>query len=285
MSSLREAANLLLTARVHNTRLSVIPSYLQTLSHGYDLQREIISGTAAAAGGGLGKFVGWKIGATNATAQAMFGLSSPFYGPLFESNFKSSSSTTASVSQNISIQSLGNTFKAIEAEIAIVIKNDLPPLTQSQYSPNDLWENIQYVIPAIEFAATRYDQDLVLTPAALVADFALNGCVILSNQQFQVFDFTNSSYDSIADYSTSLHVNNSLITTSSMSSVLQNPINSLTWLANELNSRQEMLKAGQIIMTGAAFQSRQLNIGDKVSVSFDHPQQNLNEVFHFEIEK
>jgi 2-keto-4-pentenoate hydratase len=277
MSSRREAAKLLTTARVQNTPLQVIPSYLQNLSNGYEIQKEIIS--LATPQSGLGKFLGWKIGATNSTAQSMLGFSSPFYGPLFESNFKSVSS------QKISIQSLGTVFKAVEAEIAIILKNDLPPLSQSQYSPSDIWKHVECVIPAIEFAATRYANDLQLTPAAMVADFALNGCVILSTKQFQTNNFPNSSYESIANYSTSLHVNTSLITTSSMSSVLQNPINSLTWLANELNSRQEMLKAGQIIMTGAAIQFRPLNIGDQVSISFDHPQENLNEMFHFEIEK
>jgi 2-keto-4-pentenoate hydratase len=276
MSSLREAAKLLISARVQNTTISTIPSCLQSLSIGYEMQKEMIA--LATPQSGLGKFLGWKIGATNNSAQSMLGVSSPFYGPLFESNFKSSSTA-----QKISIQSLGNVFKAVEAEIAIVLKNDLPFLPQSQYSPEDLWRNVEFVIPAIEFAATRFSNDLKLTPAAIVSDFALNGCVVLSNQKFKTIDFPNSSFASIANYSTSLHINSALITTSSMSSVLENPINSLTWLANELNSRQDMLKAGQIIMTGAAFQFRELKNGDKVSIRFDHSQENLKQEFQFEI--
>lgn len=66
---------------------------------------------------------------------------------------------------------------------------------------------------------------------------------------------------------------------------MNNPINSLTWLANELNSRNLMLKAGQIILTGAVIQSRGIKSGDKVTFSLTNLPFNDEIIFQFDIQE
>jgi 2-keto-4-pentenoate hydratase len=195
----------------------------------------------------------------------------PFYGPLFDSNFRSSSPSSSPT--KISLKGLGNVFKAIEAEIAITMSADLPRRPNgAKYTSAEVWERVESVIPAIEFASSRFAGDVPLTPPAIVADFAMNGCVFLHpSLRFTPADF-NHDIDSLSRYTASLSVNSSVVASALTSSVLGNPIHSLTWLANELNSRDQMLVSGQVIMTGAAIQYRPIQPGDRVSFSFSHPQ-------------
>lgn len=77
-----EIARLLINSRVNKVGINVISSYLNSLSNGYSVQNEIIELNDKK----LGHLIGWKIGATNTSAQKLMGFG-PFYGPLFESNF------------------------------------------------------------------------------------------------------------------------------------------------------------------------------------------------------
>jgi 2-keto-4-pentenoate hydratase len=58
--------------------------------------------------------------------------------------------------------------------------------------------------------------------------------------------------DSLASARVKLLVNGAEVSSATGSNVLGNPITALTWLANELNSNNHMLQAGQLVMTGAA---------------------------------
>jgi 2-keto-4-pentenoate hydratase len=270
---------LFLQARLQNTPLSSVPSLL-ALSDGYLVQKEIIS-LSSKEEHSLGKFVGWKVGATNEAAQKMMGFG-PFYGPLFESNFRSSLPSPAP--SKISLKSIGNVFKAIEAEIAITISADLPRRSNGvKYSAQEVWERVESIAPAIEFASTRFAGDVPLTPAAIVADFAMNGCVYLHpSLRLKPSDF-HHDLDSLSRYSASLSVNSAVVASALTSSVLGNPIHSLTWLANELNSKDQMLTAGQTVMTGAAIQYRQIQTGDRVTFAFSHPLHSPEVSFDFHI--
>lgn len=277
-------ASLFHSSRLHNSPITAIPPYLQQLAHGYEIQQDIIKLNdikILSSNDNFNLFCGWKIGATNANAQKMMGFG-PFYGPLFQSHLHITPMPSDPPTK-ISLSKLGTVFKAIESEIAIILKEDLPPLQGKTYSAEDIWSVVDVIIPAVEFAATRYSSNLQLTPAAIVADFAFNGCVYLSSKRYTPSDFQNS-LNSIGQISTSLTVNSSILATSLTSSVMNNPIYSLTWLANELNSRNLMLKSGQLIMTGASIQSREIKGNDNVIFSFKNLPFDDEIVFKYEIQ-
>ena len=281
--TIKEISNLIIQSRINKTGISILPSYFTTPSsssssprEGYKIQNEIIQSKNTL----LGSLKGWKIGATNQTAQNIMGFG-PFYGPLFDSNFitypsSSSSSSTSQKSKNsnlvISLSDLGVTFKAAEAEIAIKIKEDIPirSSNQEKYTSQDILNKVDYALPAIEFASSRFTSNLKLNPAAIVADFAFNGCVILNEEnQIKQEDLRNN-IQQLAEITTQLDVNNTQVVSSLTSNVLGNPINALTWLINELNSHGQTLLANQIIITGAAFQYREIQANDKLTFHFNN---------------
>lgn len=141
MSLKKEIASLFLSSRIHNTSISAIPSYLHNLISGYELQQEIIDLNEK--NQSLGTFCGWKVGATNPNAQKMMGFG-PFYGPLFQSHVHTTNispqhkdnKSIASSGTPVKLSQLGSVFKAIEIEIAIKLKDDLPSLSSSSPSSN-----------------------------------------------------------------------------------------------------------------------------------------------------
>ena len=96
----------------------------------------------------LGPLIGWKIGATNTAIQKKLGFG-PFFGPLFQSSICDRNS-------KISLRSLGSVFKAVEAEFAIYIKEDMPALPNGHlYTMEDVWSKVAGIAPSIELAASR----------------------------------------------------------------------------------------------------------------------------------
>jgi 2-keto-4-pentenoate hydratase len=201
---------------------------LKTIADGYAVLDEIISDSACDDHFPLGRHTGWKIGATNAAAQASVGFG-PFYGPLFQSNI------VVGPSPMISLQSMGS-FRAVEAELAFTMGDDMPPLSDGRlYSVSDTWARVKAVTPAIEVASSRIDGPL--SPPLIVADFALNGCVVLGRQSYRP---KNIDTDHLAEATAAIEVNNTEVASSPCSSVLGNPVVALTWLANELNKSNKM---------------------------------------------
>lgn len=150
------------------------------------------------------------------------------------------------------------------------MKEDVPIRSnQSKYTSDEILDKIDYVMPAIEFAASRFSESK-LPPAAIVADFAMNGCVILSTEHQISQAKLKSNIQQLAEITTQLDVNNVMVATNTTANVLGNPIHALTWLANELNAQGKMLKRNEIIITGAAIQYREIKPKDKLTLHFNN---------------
>lgn len=210
--------------------------------------------------GALGPRIGWKVGATNAQAQASLGFSSPFYGPLF-------ASARIADGAGVSLASLGARLVAAEAEFAFALGAALPP-RDAEYTEDEVWAATASFHPAIELAACRVT-GVPATPASVLADSAWNGAFVIgapvacsSIQPGSIFK------DKLHAATAALSVNGDEKAAGAGSGVLGSPLTSLTWLANALRSAGRGLAAGDVVLTGAAALHRTLAPGDCVSASF-----------------
>lgn len=230
--------NRLLSASIDPIQLSQVTSE----TDGYLIQRELLTMTDE-----LGAHVGWKIGATNSVAQEMLKFG-PFYGPLFQSTLRADG-------DSVLLPSLGVSFKASEVEFAFKMNGDLPPLPIDQeYSEAEVLAKVASVSCSIELAASRING--ALTPGMILADFGLHGCFALGDP----FQLTGDAC-ALVDVTASLEMNGVQIASSTGANVLGNPLTALTWLANRLNKDGLMLQAGQVVMSGAAAASKDVQLG------------------------
>ena len=262
---------LLVNARLQRVLIPVLPPDLPTafsLTDAYSIQNEILADAELP----FGKLIGWKCGATNAAAQASLGLQTAFYGPLFEGNLLPNGC-------EVSLSSLG-AFRASEAEFAFYLKEDLAAKTDGKpYTNDEVWSKISHACPVIELAATRFG--LPLTPPLIVADFALNGCVVLGDK----FDpaMIPDGPKALAQASAALVINDAQVAANKGENVLGSPLNSLTWLANELIAHgHHHLHSGQLVITGAATAHAVLKAGDSLTARFGgfHKEKELTVTLH-----
>jgi len=222
---------------------------------GYEVQREML--TSAAALARLGGSVGWKAGATNAGAQSAMGFG-PFLGPVF-GNF------IVKNGGSVSLKSMGS-FRANEAEFCFYLSDDLPKKEKGgPWTEEEVWARVEAVAPAIEIAATRCSES-PLSPAAVLADFSLNGCCVIGPKIAP--SALEGSYAALVGAKASLLVNSELAAENTGANVLGNPLTSLTWLANEVNQQGHALRRGDLVMTGAAAASKALAAGDLLEARF-----------------
>lgn len=269
MSTIAAASKLLLESRINKLPVLSIPPSIASanLLDGYAVQNEMIA-RSVSEDCAIGKLTGWKVGATNNAAQKALGFG-PFYGPLFASSFMDQSSCVKPSS--VSLSRLGANFRAAEAEFAFEMDQDLPPLAGGvEYSEGDVWALVRSVIPSIEMAAGRIADGVPYTPATTVADFALNGCNILSSQRIVVSRGDTESWKRLSSVQCELEVNGVKVTAATGESVLGNPVTALTWLANALikSGDGHMLRAGDIVLTGAACLHKTIASGDSVTAKF-----------------
>jgi len=110
LKMLENAANVIISNRISgNIESSFEDIDKITIEDGYEIQKIIMNS------GQLGNIIGWKMGATNQAAQDSLGMTSPFYGPLFEQHKLSNN-------DHISLKSISKLIAA-EAEFLFIMKN------------------------------------------------------------------------------------------------------------------------------------------------------------------
>jgi len=257
--SLKSIANSLISARNNNSLLNdKLP--INNYKEAYDVLKEIINNN----NNNFGKQIGWKIGATNEKAQQSLKTNEPFYGPLYEKYLYTNNNNN----NNINLNQFG-IFRAIEGEFCIKLKNDIIK-KDIPYTPIDIYNNyIEGIYPSIEIAATRLNINN-LDIYNIIADFALNGCIIMNDNNNLLRK--NNDYNYLSDIPVSISINEKQIVSSTGANVLKNPMNALTWLVNKLNNDNIILKKNDIILTGAACLINDVNIlknNSKVTITFD----------------
>jgi 2-keto-4-pentenoate hydratase len=235
----RRAAESLLAAHKANLRFERL-SALQapaTISDAYDIQDKYVGLLRAEHGG----TVGYKVGLTSAAMQAFCGIDHPIGGVVLASRVHRSGAAV----RRADFGRLG-----LEFEIAVRIKSDVRA-TGAPFTAELIQPHIDGVCAAIELVDDRSADYANLDVLSLVADNSWNGGIVLS-------DFATISQDRWRDLESVLGratKDRAAIGEGHGRDILGHPFNSVAWLATQLASRGEGLKAGQVVMTGSVMKT------------------------------
>ncbi|MFP5110392.1 2-keto-4-pentenoate hydratase [Neobacillus sp. C211] len=197
------------------------------------------------------RIVGKKIGLTSVAMQQLLGVEQPDYGHLLDS---------MEISNN-GIISLDAMFQPkVEGEIAFVLSKDLkgPSVTIE-----DVLDATEYIAPALEIVDSRIT-DWKITLADTIADNASSGLFVIGDERFSLTDIDLPSIEM------KLFKNGVLINTGYGSDVLGHPAKCVAWLANKLSEYNVVLKAGEVILSGALSAAEVAEKGDRFTAGFSH---------------
>jgi len=231
----RRAAETLLGEHQTNAQFKTLgaPDRPATVADAYDIQRNFV----ALLRGTHGDAVGYKVGLTSAAMQKFCGIDHPIAGVVLASRLHRSGVTV----RRADFGRLG-----LEFEIAVRIKSDIPvtaaPCTAEMVAPH-----IGGVCAAVELVDDRSADYGNLDVLSLVADNSWNGGIVLAE-----FAAKWPDLEPVAGRATK---DGADIGEGHGRDILGHPFNSVAWLATQLNSRGEGLKAGQVVMTGAVMKT------------------------------
>jgi 2-keto-4-pentenoate hydratase len=231
----RHAAESLLTQ--HKTNAPFKPFGLQdgpaTISDAYDIQDRFVALLRAQ----QGATAGYKVGLTSAPMQSFCGIDHPIAGVVLAKRVYRSGTT-------ISRARFGRL--GIEFEIAVRIKSDIPA-TKTPYGAATIAPYIDGVCAAIEVVDDRNAAYENLDVRSLVADNSWNAGIVVTD-----FAATWPDLEAVLGKATK---DGSPIGEGHGRDILGHPFNSVAWLAGQLASRGEALKAGQTVMTGSVMKT------------------------------
>ena len=219
----------------------------KTRTQAYMLQRALFAATGEPA-------LGWKIAATSQAGQQHIGVSGPLAGRL-------SASRCLAEGSELSLER--NKMAVVEAEFAFLIGEDIiasgaAPLTMAQ-----VMACVSGLHIAIEVPNSRYIDFIGAGEAQLIADFACACYVVLGPR---VPDFWLER--ELKAHAVSVRRGSETVANGTGANVLGDPRLGLTWLANELLSYGQQLKAGELVMTGTCVVPVPVTAGDMLTADF-----------------
>jgi 2-keto-4-pentenoate hydratase len=244
---LERAAAALWEAWTSGQPLEALPADLHPadLDAGYAIQRAL--------DGLAGPPAGWKIAATSKAGQEHLGATGPMVGRLYEPQRRTSPAT-------LSVR--GMRMRSAEPEFAFVLGEDLPA-RKRRLGVEEALAAVDSLVLAVEVPDSRYVDFTSVGVASLAADAMCGGHFITGPT---IFDWR--SLDLRAQPARLLSSGEQR-SAGSGSSVMGDPREALTWMANEVLSRGWPLRAGEIVITGAAAPPIGVQAGNRVQAVFD----------------
>ena len=201
------------------------------------------------------RVIGWKIGLTSKAMQYALGISTPDSGILFDDM---AFGTGATVPAGRFIQ------PRIEAEIAFVMKAGLGGETLTR---EDVIAATDYVAPSIEILDTRIervDQATGKTRSVLdtISDNAANAGIVLGADRHAVdaFDLRWVGAITLRD--------GEVEETGLGAGVLNDPVESVVWLARRMAQYGQSIEAGQVILSGRFIRPVECPPGAQIHADF-----------------
>ena len=178
--------------------------------------------------------IGWKVGCTTEMAQKFSGMTEPFSGIMFQE--------TTFLSPNLDVKSYMNK-PIIEPELCFEITEDIVDIGEL-YNQENIVKYIEAIFPVIEIVDARYKKGWDIKALETISDNGVHSLLIKGEKlrDWKNYDRFNSPIN--------LYVDNKLVCSGKGSNVLNDPLNSICWLANKLISRGKFIKSGDIITTG-----------------------------------
>ncbi len=192
--------------------------------------------------------VGRKIGATSQAVQQQLGVDQPDFGVLF-SDMAYSDGDVIPIDRLLQPRA--------EAEIAFVLGADLAegPLDIAQCRAA-----VAEAVAALEIVDSRIT-DWNISFADTVADNASSGLYVLGTERRTLDDFEP------VDVAMSMRIDGEEVSTGNGAACLGDPLNALSWLAQQARTFGEPLRAGQVILSGALGPMRPLHPGATVTAA------------------
>lgn len=231
-----------------STRLDELPAHCRPASRaeGYAIQAELakLSGQ---------RIVGWKIAATSTAGQQHIRVDGPLAGCLLSAR---------AVEAGARVSLAGNNMKVAEAEFAFRMGSPLPKRALA-YSVAEVLAAVASLHPAIEVPDSRYPDFTRVGAAQLIADVA---CACW----FLIGPATRADWRAIdlAQHGVAAYRNGALAGQGSGAKVLGDPRAALAWVANELCTHGEGLRAGDVVITGTCLTPVPVTAGDSVKADF-----------------
>ena len=199
--------------------------------------------------------VGWKIGLTSKAMQYALNIDIPDSGILFDDMVFAHGSV---VPKGRFIQ------PRIEAEIAFVMKSEIGGAGVTRA---DVIAATDYVAPSIEILDTRI---LRADPASgvtrkvydTISDNAANAGVVLGNKQHAVDAFDLRWVGAITSR------NGEVEETGLGAGVLNDPVESVVWLAQRMAQYGQSIEPGQIILSGSFIRPVECPSGTEINADF-----------------
>jgi 2-keto-4-pentenoate hydratase len=231
----RRAAETLLAEHEANVTFKPLgpPDRPATVADAYDIQDRFVTLLR----GRHGDAVGYKVGLTSAAMQTFCGIDHPIAGAVLAGRVMQSGATA----RRADFGRLG-----LEFEIAVRIQSDVP-VTGMPHTAETIAPHIGGVGAAIEIVDDRRADYASLDVLSLVADNSWNAGIVLSE-----FSTTWPDLESVVGRATRDRV---AIGEGHGRDILGHPFNSVAWLATQLASRGERLKAGEVVMTGSVMKT------------------------------
>ena len=199
--------------------------------------------------------VGWKIGLTSKAMQYALNIGIPDSGILFDDMVFETGTT---VPKGRFIQ------PRIEAEIAFVLKT---PLGGADVTRAEVIAATDYVVPSIEILDTRIERvdgatGKTRTVFDTISDNAANAGVVLGNERHSVDAFDLRWVGAITSR------NGEVEETGLGAGVLNDPVESVVWLARRMAQYGQSIAPGQVILSGSFIRPIECPSGSSIHADF-----------------
>lgn len=249
---LQDCGAYLADMRRSNRRIGELPEPIRPKdeSEAYRVQDVLHARLSA---NGLGPLAGYKIGCTTKVMQQYLGIGQPCRGGMYASRI-TSGPTEIRLDE---FRRLG-----VECEIAVRLASDLPPGRVGR-EPADVAAACDAWMASIEVVEDRYDNYGLLGAATLIADDFFHAACVLGPSQAMSDDFD------VAAESGRLLIDGAEVGHGQGRDILGHPLAALAWLADNLNTGDRMLKAGDIVTLGSVVKTVWIDKPALVEARFD----------------
>ena len=191
--------------------------------------------------------VGRKIGLTSRTVQQQLGVDQPDYGTLF---------SDMEVEHGGSIKLNNLIAPRVEGEIALILGRDI---SNSDATIHEVMQATAFVVPALEIVDSRI-RDWKISIVETIADNGGASRFVLGLEPRRLQDLD------LEGCGMTLLRNGQVTSVGAGSACLGHPLKAALWLARMLVKQGEVLKAGDVILTGALGPMVEARSGDLFDV-------------------